>query len=48
MTALLGKSLYSCFLFDLHHPTDHPDTEVAASSFVLFVACLWFVFFSQQ
>lgn len=41
MTALLDKLLYSCFLFDLHHPTDDPVTDVTTSAFVLFL-----VFFS--
>lgn len=36
MTALLGKLLYSCFLFDLYHPTDDPVAAVAIGSSVLF------------
>lgn len=42
MAALLGKLLYSCFLSHLHHPTDHPVTDVATSSFALFAVCLGF------
>lgn len=41
-TALLGKLFCACFLFDLHHSTDDPVTDVASSSFALFVGLGFF------
>lgn len=41
MAVLLGKLLCSCFLFDLHHPTDDSVTE----TLVLLFALLFFIFF---
>lgn len=39
MAASLGKLLYSCFLYDLHHPTDDPVKDGATYSSVWVVGC---------
>lgn len=45
MTTSLGTLLYSCSLFGLHQPADDPLTDLASSSFVLFVHFGFGIFF---